>query len=69
MASFNQSPLSQTSLELGGFSLLSGSQTGDLAIAVNLEKQRVVGEAGSGNKSTLAEEPLVYPGWRRELRK
>ena len=69
MASFNQSPLGQTSLALGGYFLSIGSQTGSPAIAVNLDKQIVAGEASSSKKVTLAEEPVVYPGWRRELRK
>lgn len=67
MASFNQSPLSQTPLTLNAFSVLIGSQLGSVAIAVNLDIQKVTGIAS--NKSALAEEPAVYPGWRRELRK
>ena len=67
MASFNQSPLSQTPLTLNAFSVLIGSQLGSVTIAVNLGIQKVTGIAS--NKSALAEEPAVYPGWRRESRK
>lgn len=67
MASFNQSPLGQTSLELGALSLALGTDAAAAPIRTNLVKHLY--SSADTNRLGINTEPSIFPDWRREIRR
>lgn len=64
MASFNQSPLGQTSLALQIFNLALGNNTAAAGISTNNET--VVHDGSLGGPTFVIPASVVRPSWRRE---
>lgn len=64
MASFNQSPLGQTSLAMAGVSLTLGSAAGSAALQPSTVSFKF--DHANNGASVIALVPSMRPSWRRE---